>query len=769
MKTSAVAVLLALAAISPLGDFREAKNSLEDALQGGTQGPIVEALRALAATKDARAVPLLARKGLLHESLAVREASLEALQGMREPKSTRVLTRQVSKAKAENAALLVRALRGHDGDDFMQAMRSSLGHRRWEVRLEAVKAIAAARNEAGGSLLEKAAKDDHPRVAHEAAGALEAVTGTWPSRVRKPVGGELLPDFIPTRRIAVILDASDALRGRTSDEQGGTILAYLVERLAPIVDSLPKDARFNIFTYSSRLRACFDEPALARKKAAAEAREFLARLRLEYGADLWLALRRVLKMEDLDTVYIFAAGSPSSGTLSDPDEIRSKLRGMSFSRSVLFHTVYLPTPGAGGEAAKALLEGIAKDSGGRFRTASLPIKGGGDVSGPPPEDGDPPPKTPEAGGFVVRKEKGRIAMHEWRRIKAAFDEAVEKARGAAAAAVVEGFAAGDDPRTVEWTVRRALFHEDFNLVLAAGRGLSRCKDPEAIDSLLRYARKEGKPERRIVFARLMAHLSGEKVDKEIVRFLQSTQPWAVRSAAMESLSGRDVKTAIPPLERLLHGDNPRLAAEAAATLRGLGESVSEFPPTGRSGIFPDRIDSAVVAIAVDTYETMRSEVAPPSEGEEAPPAKSRLDWARDAIPTALEHVSPGGRFNLFSFGIRVTPGLNGYSLPSAAGIDRARKFLDGLSTDPGGRDTWSLLRQVVEAGEADTLFILTDGAPEERRGVTLEGLRKDVLRLNHTRNVRIHTVLIHPDPPREVVSFLEGIAGDSGGTFLRYP
>ncbi|MCZ6690359.1 MAG: HEAT repeat domain-containing protein [Planctomycetota bacterium] len=763
----AVTVMTLLLFWQPPGDFGDAKNAFEKALRGKDEASIVEAIGNLAGTEDPRAVLILVRKGLNHESLRIREAALGGLQGIKNPKALRSLTGALSSARPELAVVLARALQGRNDESVGRALRSALRHRRWEVRLEAARAIASSGRATARDDLRRTVRDSHPRVAYAAAGAIEKLGGDWPDAVRKSGPGKILPDYIPSDRLAILLDTSDAMRGETTEGSKGGIIGYLGEHILPVLDALPRGAKFNVFAYAGRVRSCFPEPSLVKRQTRKDLTDFLGRLQPEYGADIHDAIGKALKMEDLDTLYIVAAGAPAGGRVSDPEQIQREVRAETFTRRISVHTVYVDVPGGGGDDVRSMLRSLAQDSDGTYQEATIPTKGGGEVAGPPQggDDEGPPEGDKKEEGFVVRKHKGRITGDEWRRVRGAFEEAIDKGTGQPAARIIEAFASADVIRTVEWTVRKALFHENLDMAEAAERGLAKCKEQDSVSTFVKFAGKERRAERRTVFVRLLEEMPGVKVDRQIVRFLQDTQPWPVRSAAIQVVAGRKLAAGIPALRRILKDDNPRLAAEAARALRSIGETVEEYPFVGRKGIFPERIDARGVAFAIDTYDSMRKKSETKEEGD----APTRLAVAKAGVTEAIERISPGGRFNCYAFGIRVIRSDRTYNTAVDASLKRAREFIDDLATDPGGRDTASMLKQLLQGGEADTIYLITDGPPDKTRGRGLDELRRELRELNRTRNVRIHTILIHPEPAAEAISFLEAIAADSGGTFLKHP
>ena len=102
----------------------------------------------------------------------------------------------------------------------------------------------------------------------------------------------------------------------------------------------------------------------------------------------------------------------------------------------------------------------------------------------------------------------------------------------------------------------------------------------------------------------------------------------------------------------------------------------------------------------------------------------------------------------------------GIDLEDSAGSD------EGVSA-PVSVGLHTLGFELVFEGRTRTLRAFLNRISAFERPLVVRSV--EVRRLNRTRNIRIHAVLIHPEPTEETVSFFEGITEDSGGTFRRHP
>jgi len=179
-----------------------------------------------------------------------------------------------------------------------------------------------------------------------------------------PVDSRFFGLRIASLHVAFVVDVSgsmeEPLPGMTSGK-GPTRMEVAKRELLVCLDALEAGTHFNILPFSGEASAWREEAVEASVQSFEEAREFLAGLGGLGGTNLFGGLELAFQDPAVDTIFLLSDGEPSTGRLTDPQEIREEVQGWLRARPVTIHTVSI------GERFP-LLEWIARDSGGQYRT-----------------------------------------------------------------------------------------------------------------------------------------------------------------------------------------------------------------------------------------------------------------------------------------------------------------------------------------------------------------------------------------------------------------
>ena len=127
--------------------------------------------------------------------------------------------------------------------------------------------------------------------------------------------------------------------------------------------------------------------------------------------------------------------------------------------------------------------------------------------------------------------------------------------------------------------------------------------------------------------------------------------------------------------------------------------------------------------------------------KEAQKARVRLDRARKQLLVAIESLPKGARFNIIAYSNKVTAWQKSLKPASKSAIKSAGKFVKEFLAR-GATYTDDALKRAFEDSEADTIVLLSDGAPtkpEFPSGFLIEQILKDIANLNAARKMRINT------------------------------
>ena len=122
-------------------------------------------------------------------------------------------------------------------------------------------------------------------------------------------------------------------------------------------------------------------------------------------------------------------------------------------------------------------------------------------------------------------------------------------------------------------------------------------------------------------------------------------------------------------------------------------------------------------------------------------ARIRLERARKQLLVAIESLPKSARFNIIAYSNKVTAWQGGLKPASKSAIKSAGKFVKEFLAR-GATYTDDALKRAFEDNEADTVVLLSDGAPtkpEFPSSFLIEQILKDIANLNAARKMRINT------------------------------
>ena len=119
----------------------------------------------------------------------------------------------------------------------------------------------------------------------------------------------------------------------------------------------------------------------------------------------------------------------------------------------------------------------------------------------------------------------------------------------------------------------------------------------------------------------------------------------------------------------------------------------------------------------------------------------KVDRARRQLLVAIESLPKAARFNIIAYSNKVTAWQKGLRPASKSAIKSAGKFVKEFLAR-GATYTDDALKRAFEDNEADTIVLLSDGAPtkpEFPSSFLIEEILKDIANLNAARKMRINT------------------------------
>lgn len=158
----------------------------------------------------------------------------------------------------------------------------------------------------------------------------------------------------------------------------------------------------------------------------------------------------------------------------------------------------------------------------------------------------------------------------------------------------------------------------------------------------------------------------------------------------------------------------------------------------RASYFGVEIVSKRLAFIIDVSGSMAAEVTVPND-DGGTSTMRRVDLARDELLRAVGLLEKGTYFNLVKFDQTPVPLWKKLRKLSKKSVTNARKFAEGLQP-AGGTNIYDSLAGVLEAGDVDTIYLLSDGAPSAGTYTDPARILEEIARLNEASQVTIHTI-----------------------------
>jgi HEAT repeat protein len=308
------------------------------------------------------------------------------------------------------------------------------------------------------------------------------------------------------------------------------------------------------------------------------------------------------------------------------------------------------------------------------------------------------------------------------------------------------------------------------------------------ERLLKTARSALDRRRSEEAAILALWVLGREADVEsldrVIRSLRGPE-WRVKVAAVRALAEIRHEGGVEPLIEALAGEKERVAAEISEALYRLtgndfGEDADLWrrwwadhkegffpPPMARRArkenltaapacyhsipVFSKRI---VFLLDVSISMTAEMSVANPPEG--APADGTQLEFCAWELGRVIDRLASDAWFNIVAFESRAEAWQRTLVPATPANKAEARRFLEALRPT-GTTALWQALKDAFEDPAADTLYVLSDGDPDDPPGEILRWVRER----NRTKFILIHTIGVGRGSP-----FLEQLAKENGGRWV---
>ena len=284
---------------------------------------------------------------------------------------------------------------------------------------------------------------------------------------------------------------------------------------------------------------------------------------------------------------------------------------------------------------------------------------------------------------------------------------------------------------------------------------------------------------RVLSISALGHLRSEAVVTRLLAALED-RAWPVRRAAIDAIEGvRTVEVVDALLRRL---DKERAALLPAIYRQLIALTGQDFGPkpgewreywdVARGGFaeaekeriaaeksskktfvlradekkaeeasyFGVEIVSRRLAFIIDCSGSMAQQVEVPTEGGDSTRV-TKLHLARNELLNALTTLDKGVAFSLVSFNTNFQAFTKKPVKMGKSTFRKARRFVESLNAG-GATNLYDSLESVLQAGDIDTVFLLSDGEPTAGKHTGAQRILDEIQRLNAGSQVTVHTIAL---------------------------
>lgn len=281
--------------------------------------------------------------------------------------------------------------------------------------------------------------------------------------------------------------------------------------------------------------------------------------------------------------------------------------------------------------------------------------------------------------------------------------------------------------------KAALEHAEWSTRLAALKGLEVIGGQDAIGAIIaRMEKEEGRMLRE--FCDALWRMTGQFIPPDAAKWKE----WWEKS-----------KSAYRPLET---GEFFRLQREEER--RRLSQT------TRGQSFYGVRIVSHRVIFIIDVSGSMNEAMRSPYLGKTGEP---RMEVAKRELIKCIDALNAAALFNVVVFSDGVDRWLDeGVSESQGKDKKEAQEYVEKLAAN-GGTNLYGALETAFADPEVDTIYVMSDGEPSVGEVIDQTEIRARVQQWNEHRKVVIHTIAVGG-----TFQVLEWLAGDTGGTHVKY-
>ena len=132
-----------------------------------------------------------------------------------------------------------------------------------------------------------------------------------------------------------------------------------VSELIKVLKTFRKDTSYNVLIFADEITPLWGRLRKATRGTTKKAIPFIEGLTAVGGTNIFDTLVQALRDKKVETIYLLSDGEPSSGAITDPDEILRQVQKLNASRKIEINTIDL-------SGQSTFLNRLSQQNGGRY-------------------------------------------------------------------------------------------------------------------------------------------------------------------------------------------------------------------------------------------------------------------------------------------------------------------------------------------------------------------------------------------------------------------
>ncbi|MCZ6688998.1 MAG: HEAT repeat domain-containing protein [Planctomycetota bacterium] len=172
---------------------------------------------------------------------------------------------------------------------------------------------------------------------------------------------------VTSKKVIFLLDTSGSMAAKVTISEGPMSTGRIRDKkiniakreLIKVLKTFRKDTSYNVLIFADEITPLWGRLRKATRGTTKKAIPFIEGLTALGGTNIFDTLVQALRDKKVETIYLLSDGDPSSGAITDPDEILRQVQKLNASRKIEINTIDL-------SGQSTFLNRLSQQNGGRY-------------------------------------------------------------------------------------------------------------------------------------------------------------------------------------------------------------------------------------------------------------------------------------------------------------------------------------------------------------------------------------------------------------------